>query len=351
VTAAKPIAAVDVFCGVGGMTHGLFQEKIKVVAGIDNDETCKYAYEKNNQAKFLQSDIRTLKPKDVAALYPKGHVRLLVGCAPCQPFSGYTSKKPKGDRWSLLYAFADLIEGVQPDIVSMENVPGLERFRKPPIFDQFCQRLIDAGYHVSYSTVYCPDYGVPQTRSRLVLFGSKFAQVSLVPKTHARDKYVTVEASIKDLPLMGDGEVCPEDPLHRAPKLNEMNKARIQATPEGGGWQDWDSSLVLKCHKKKKGKSYSGVYGRMRWKAPAPTMTTLCTGIGNGRFGHPAQDRAITLREAAIFQTFPRTYKFVDPEVKFSAKAISRQIGNAVPVQLGRIVAKSIKAHLEEHNG
>jgi DNA (cytosine-5)-methyltransferase 1 len=345
---SKPVVAVDLFCGVGGMTHGLVKEGVKVLAGIDNDASCKYAYEKNNAATFIKADIRTLDPQKVIDLYPKRSYKLLIGCAPCQPFSGYTSKKPKGDKWSLLYKFADLIDTVKPDIVSMENVPGLARFKKPRIFAQFCQRLKDAGYTVSYSTVYCPDYGVPQTRSRLVLFASKYGEVALIDKTHKKDQYTPISKVIKHLPKIEDGEICPTDPLHRTPKLGETNKKRIQATPEGGGWRDWDKSLLLKCHKKKKGKSYTGVYGRMSWNAPAPTMTTLCTGIGNGRFGHPEQDRAISLREAAIFQTFPEKYAFADPKVKFNAKAISRQIGNAVPVRLGKVIARSIKRHLIE---
>ena len=342
--------AIDLFCGVGGMTHGLVKEGINVAAGIDNDPTCKYAYEKNNAAKFLQADIREIKASEIKALYPKGHTRILVGCAPCQPFSGYTSKQPKGDKWSLLYSFADLIEKTQPDIVSMENVPGLLKFKRPRIFNEFTQRLKDAGYHVTHSIVYCPDYGIPQTRSRLVLFASKYGDIKLIDKTRKQGEYKTVEDTIKNLPELSDGETCPDDPLHKAAKLSPMNKRRIEATPPAGGWKDWDKDLVLKCHTKKKGKSYVSVYGRMRWDSPAPTMTTLCTGIGNGRFGHPEQDRAISLREAALFQTFPKKYAFIDPAVKFCAKAISRQIGNAVPVTLGRVVAKSIKEHLAEHN-
>lgn len=345
------VSAIDLFCGVGGMTHGLVKEGIRVVAGIDNDSSCKYAYEKNNSAKFIEADIRKLKASDVHAFYPKGHKRVLVGCAPCQPFSGYTSKQPKGDKWNLLYSFAELIERVEPDVVSMENVPGLIRFKTPPIFDEFVKRLEAAKYQVSHSIVYCPDYGVPQTRSRLVLFASRLGKIEIIPKTRREDEYKTVSETIGHLPVIDHGETWPKDLLHRAAKLNDINLERIKATPAGGGWKDWDKRLVLKCHSKKKGRKYCSVYGRMNADAPAPTMTTLCTGIGNGRFGHPDQDRAITLREAALFQTFPMTYDFVNPEKKFSAKVIARQIGNAVPVQLGKVVARSIKAHLEAHSG
>lgn len=346
----RNVSAIDLFCGVGGMTHGLYKEGVNVVAGVDLDSSCQYAFEKNNAAKFIQADIRKIKASEINALYPKGHVRILVGCAPCQPFSGYTSKKPKGDKWSLLYSFADLVEKTQPDIISMENVPGLLKFKNPPIFEEFTQRLKDNDYHVTHSIVYCPDFGIPQTRSRLVLFASKFGEIKLIGKTRTKADYKTVEETIKHLPEISDGETCPKDPLHKAAKLSPMNKRRIRATPLGGSWKDWKDELVLKCHTKKKGKSYGSVYGRMRWDAPAPTMTTLCTGIGNGRFGHPEQDRAISLREAALFQTFPKNYAFIDPAARFSAKAIARQIGNAVPVTLGKVVAKSIKDHLAKHN-
>lgn len=344
---ALGVSAIDLFCGVGGMTHGLYKEGINVVAGVDLDSTCKYAFEKNNAAKFIEADIRTIKPSELAALYPKGDLKLLAGCAPCQPFSGYRGKVPKSDKWDLLYSFADLAAALQPDLVTMENVPGLLRFKDPPIFDHFCAKLRENGFKVWSDTVFCPDYGIPQTRTRLVLLASKLGEIELVKPTRKKDEYKTVEETIAHLPAIADGETSKKDPLHRASKLSPTNMKRIKATPAAGGWRDWDSSLVLTCHSKDTGKSYCSVYGRMRWDAPAPTMTTLCTGIGNGRFGHPEQHRAISLREAALFQTFPVSYDFIDPEVKFSAKAISRQIGNAVPVTLGKVIARSIREHLK----
>lgn len=125
---------------------------------------------------------------------------------------------------------------------------------------------------------------------------------------------------------------------------------RIKSTPQKGSWKDWDESLILDCHKKESGKSFGSVYGRMYWDEPAPTMTTLCTGLGNGRFGHPEQDRAISLREAAMFQTFPKSYKFFSPKEEISITKASRYIGNAVPPQLGKITAKSIKIHLKKYH-
>ena len=121
------------------------------------------------------------------------------------------------------------------------------------------------------------------------------------------------------------------------------------ATPYGGSWKDWPEELQLECHKKDGGKSFGSVYGRMVWDEPAPTMTTECTGIGNGRFGHPEQNRAISAREAALIQTFPATYKFFPNEQEVSLAKASRYIGNAVPPRLGEVIAESIKQHIRTH--
>jgi DNA (cytosine-5)-methyltransferase 1 len=134
--------------------------------------------------------------------------------------------------------------------------------------------------------------------------------------------------------------------LHRARNLSPLNVKRIRATPEGGSWKDWDDSLVLKCHKKESGQTYKSVYGRMKWDDVSPTLTTQCTGYGNGRYGHPEQDRAISLREAAILQSFPKHYEFINPKEKFYPTVIEQHIGNAVPVRLSAVIAKSVKKHL-----
>jgi len=201
---------------------------------------------------------------------------------------------------------------------------------------------------VSWQIVNAQDYGIPQRRKRLILFGSKYGRIDLIEKTVKEGKFKTVKEAIGNLPAVEDGVSHPLDPLHRARKLTDLNKKRILATKEGGSWRDWDDSLKLECHKKENGKEFGSVYGRMKWNDVAPTMTTYCTGLGNGRFGHPEQNRAITLREAALLQSFPRNYDFIDPESVFSAPKIARHIGNAVPVDLGVVIAKSIKNHIIE---
>lgn len=159
-----------------------------------------------------------------------------------------------------------------------------------------------------------------------------------------------VKDAIGHLPPVEDGVHHPDDFLHRARKLSDINKKRICATKEGGFWREWDKSLWLKCHKRKSGKEFRSVYGRMKWNEIAPTMTTYCVGLSNGRFGHPQQDRAITLREAALLQSFPETYEFIDNSKQYNLMTIARHIGNAVPVDLAVAVAKSIKKHLHKND-
>jgi len=345
----KKIKVIDLFCGIGGLTHGLIKEGLDVVAGIDNDPSCKFGYEYNNRTVFIGKDILDVSAKDVNELFGsrKETIRVLAGCAPCQPFSKLNQKKITEKQLEPLGKFAQLIEEVQPDIVSMENVSGLADDEKYPIFKTFIDTLKRNGYDYKYEIVDVSEYGVPQSRKRLVLLASKFGSIELIKRTH-KNKKVTVRDVISGLEPIKDGEISTTDPLHRARKLSPLNLKRVKATPHNGGNSDsWNEALILKCHKKKSGKTYSHtVYGRMRWDQPAPTMTTQCIGLGNGRFGHPEQNRAISLREAALFQTFPKGYKFVDSTAPIVVAHIAKFIGNAVPVRLGSVIGRSIKEHL-----
>lgn len=342
-------SVVDIFCGIGGLSYGFLSEGFKIAAGIDFDNTCQFAYEKNNKAKFINEDIAKVNASDLNKLFEKGKRKILIGCAPCQPFSSYTfrDKNKKKSKWSLLYEFTRLIRDVEPEIVSMENVAQLVNFKKPPVFDDFLDSLHEMGYYVNFEVVNCPDYGIPQSRKRLVLLASKYKEIKLLPKTHSSDNYVTVKDTIGNMPAITDGETDEKDKLHFSRRLSPLNKKRIMVTPYGGSWKDWPENLLLSCHKKESGKSYKSVYGRMKWEKPGPTITTHCVGYGNGRFGHPEQHRAISLREAALLQTFPMTYEFFPESKGFSSVIIARQLGNAVPVLLGQVIAKSIKAHIK----
>ncbi|HYH75803.1 MAG TPA: DNA cytosine methyltransferase [Candidatus Saccharimonadales bacterium] len=337
---------IDLFCGIGGLTHGLKNVGFDVVAGIDNDKTCEYGYEASNGADFIAKDIADVHASELEKLYKGAKYKVLIGCAPCQPYSKLNRRSYTKEKQTPIEKFAELVEQLKPDIVSMENVRGLANKEKYPIFGKFLNTLEKNGYKYSYQVINTSDYGVPQSRNRLVLLASRHGDIALIEKTHKEHK-VTVKDVISNLQPLKDGEASDSDPLHRARKLSPLNKTRISLTPKDGGDQrSWPEELLLECHKKPSGKSFTSVYGRMRWDQPSPTMTTQCTGIGNGRFGHPEQDRAITLREAALFQTFPTDYKFYDPKKDVPMGQVAKFIGNAVPVRLGEVIGESIRNHL-----
>ncbi|GAE50582.1 MULTISPECIES: DNA cytosine methyltransferase [Xanthomonas] len=342
-----PVACVDLFCGAGGLTHGLKRQGIWVRAGIDVDPACRFPYEHNNAgAKFLEKDVESLGATDINRHFLKSKYSLLAGCAPCQPFSTYAKGKDtsKDAKWGLLKSFARLVKETQPDLVTMENVPQLPTHE---IFQEFLEAF--DGYHTWYGVVDCREYGIPQKRKRLVFLASRLGDIKLIDPTHSR-KHKTVKDTIGNLPELSAGQTDIKDPLHTAAGLNETNLKRIRQSKPGGTWADWDSDLVAACHKEESGKTFGSVYGRMRWNEPAPTMTTLCYGFGNGRFGHPVQDRAISLREAAIFQTFPKNYQFTEKGQPIHFRTVGRLIGNAVPVRLGEIIALSFRQHLKDLN-
>jgi len=340
------IAAVDLFCGAGGLTHGLLAESITVRAGFDIDSACQYAYEKNNDAPFIIKDVTKIKGKEINKLFAKNEIRLLAGCAPCQPFSKYTQgKDAKADqKWKMLYEFARLVKEAKPEIVTMENVPQLIRHK---VYQDFVSQLEALKYKVWTGVVFCPDYGIPQTRQRLVLLASRLGEITLIPPTHSKEEYQTVKEVIGHLPKIKHGERSKHDRLHTSSTLSAVNVKRIKASKPEGSWMDWDSDLVAACHKKPGRATYRSVYGRMSWKKPSPTITTQFIGFGNGRFGHPEQHRALSLREGALLQTFPEQYEFTPLEKPVVLKHIARMIGNAVPVKLGEVIGKSIFMHVE----
>ncbi|NOT62887.1 MAG: DNA (cytosine-5-)-methyltransferase [Acidobacteria bacterium] len=342
----KSVSAVDLFCGAGGLTHGLRLEGVNVAVGIDLDPTCEYPFEHNNDSEFLCADVAELTGDSLRDYYPARAVKLLAGCAPCQPFSTYSQghRNDADDRWTLLRHFARLIKELRPELVTMENVPKL---RDHEVFTDFVQTLKDLAYHVTYQVVDCREYGIPQNRKRLVLLASQLGEIELQKPTHAKKDFVPVRQVIGRLEKLAAGSISKRDPLHRTSALREKNLERIRASKPGGTWRDWDKKLVADCHNQRSGKTYPSVYGRMSWDKPAPTITTQCYGFGNGRFGHPEQDRAISLREAALFQTFPPDYAFAEPDDPISFRKTGRLIGNAVPVKLARVIAQSILTHLK----
>lgn len=344
-----PIQVIDLFCGVGGLTRGLLDSNLNVIAGIDNDATCEYAYNENNQIPFHCRNIRDVTGDEINNIYDDNNIKVLVGCAPCQPFSTMRFKlgeaNQEDEKYDLLLEFGRIIRETLPDIISMENVP---QIMKTNVYTQFISILEELNYSYSAQVVYCPDYGISQSRRRFVLLASRHGDIQLIPATHNRNE-VFVADFIQNIPPIGAGEVHPNDPMHRTARLSDKNIQRIQASIPGGTWRDWPEDLRCDCHKKESGQTFSSVYGRMRWNQIGPTITTQFYCYGTGRYGHPEQDRALTLREGALLQTFPENYNFINPNKQFSLKDIARHIGNAVPVRLGEIIGISINNHLELH--
>ncbi len=341
-TTSSLISAVDLFCGAGGLTYGLERSGISVKAGVDLDPTCRYPYVTNNKAEFIQSDVADLKLSDIEGYFKGAKYSLLAGCAPCQPFSTYGRSRPGGRQngdWALVLAFGRLAKELKPDLVTIENVPQLADHK---VFQTFLGSL--SGYKVQWRIVECADFGIPQSRRRLVLIGSRLDLPLDLP--NAKCEIRTVRNTIAHLPKLEAGQTDSNDRLHTASRLSKLNLQRIKASKPGGTWRDWHDSLLAECHRRETGSTYPSVYGRMMWDEVAPTMTTQCFGYGNGRFGHPDQDRAISLREAAMLQTFPQSYEFVPENELVRFSRLGRLIGNAVPVALGEAIGQAIVNHV-----
>lgn len=349
---SKKIVAVDLFCGAGGLTYGLESAGINVKLGVDIDPACEHPIEANSKAKFLQADVANLDVTPIQKVFRSGKFTLLAGCAPCQPFSTYSraAKQKHGEKagskrnedWRLVEHFSNVIRKTQPDLVTMENVAPLAL---QPIFKEFLKGL--EGYWVDWRVVECSTLGLPQTRKRLVLLASKLGPIS-IPEFGISLK--TVKSTIGQLPAISAGEQDSTDRLHRASSLSPINLERIKNSVPGGTWRDWPDDLRASCHVKDTGATYPSVYGRMEWDAPAPTITTQCFGYGNGRFGHPEQDRAISLREAAMLQGFPQNYSFIPDDEPVSFSTVGRLIGNAVPVTLGKVVGELLMQHVSKYH-
>lgn len=343
------IGCVDVFCGVGGLTHGLAKGGVSVIAGIDIDPECRFPYEANNDSRFLELDIRNVSGSQLRELWAEHRYSLLAGCAPCQPFSTYGRRKdkqaPSKRKWDLVTDFGRLVAESCPDFVTMENVPQLVNH---DVFQEFISSL--KGYEVSFKVVDCVEYNVPQTRKRLVLLASRLGRIQMIaPRSlMSGEQLPTVRSAISQLKPLQAGEADPNDLLHSACRLSELNLKRIKASRPGGTWREWSPALIAKCHRRDSGETYPSVYGRMEWDEPAPTITTQSFGYGNGRFGHPDQDRAITLREAAVLQTFPKSYRFLPCGERVRYSILGRLIGNAVPVSIGEHIAHSLFNHLAQ---
>ena len=336
------ITAVDFFCGCGGTSYGFKKAGIDVKIGIDVDPKCKEIYEKNIKgSRFICKDLTVIKPEELLVEFDIcDNTKLLFSaCAPCQPFSTHFRGIKNDSRKNLLLDFLRFIEFYQPDYLFIENVPGIQTDTNNNILDRFKKRLRKLNYYFESNIVDTKDYGVPQSRKRFILIGSLNyynVSISMPPETHGKGlkPYKTVKDAIGYLPRIKAGSKHKTINAHSCRSLSELNLLRMKATPKNGGDRiSWPKNLQLDCHKTHNG--HSDVYGRMKWDIPSPALTCKCISISNGRFGHPTQNRAISLREAASIQTFPKSFKFND-----NLEQMSKQIGNAVPPQLATVFGK-----------
>jgi len=341
------IQVADFFSGCGGTSAGLRQAGMQIVLGIDADPDAAATFQLNfPEAHFIQKDIRLVRTRDLKCYFDPACPVLFSACAPCQPFSKQNRAKRRADvRASLLDELHRFVRHLKPDYIFLENVPGIQRVRsrRGPLA-RFLRLLATLGYNVNCQVVDFLDYGVPQTRRRFVLSASRSGNVCLPRPTHGtrhgNTPRSTVWEWIGDLPAIPAGGKSENIPNHEAAALSPLNLRRIASTPEGGDRRDWPDALVLDCHQGHEG--HTDVYGRLHKDRPASTLTTRCISYSNGRFGHPTQHRALSVREAASLQTFPRDFLFVG-----SLAAMAIQIGNAVPVLFARKFGESTLDHAE----
>ena len=329
------IKAIDFCCGAGGLTRGLLDAGISVVAGVDNDKRLRKTYEHNNRpSRFIAENIADVRINELRAELgvQSTDTILYAACTPCQPFSTLNAAKSDDGKKSLLLEFARIVAQCPPDFIIVENVPGLHNAIGQNIYQQFMFVLKKNGFLAESDLLDAKHFGVPQTRKRFILIASKHGQPRL-PAPTTRENPTTVRECIAKYPPLAAGEESTKFPNHASRKLPPHHRRIVKAIPlDGGSRNDVpDTSILLKCHQRHP-KAHKDVFGRMAWNEPSPTLTCRCTDVYCGRFIHPEQHRGISLREAAALQTFRDNYEFFGKS--FLEK--SGQIGNAVPVQLAR---------------
>jgi DNA (cytosine-5)-methyltransferase 1 len=337
----KKLKAVDFFCSVGGVSLGFKQAGIEVLGGIDIDQSCQETYEKNIQAKFLPADVSNLDKKEVGKFFKirrNQNNLVFVGCSPCQYYSNIKTDKTKSCKTRLLLAdFQEFVDYYRPGYVFIENVPGLDRKPESPL-GQFKSFLAENGYVFDDDVLNAKYYGVPQNRRRYVLIATRIKDDIKLPEAN-RKEIVTVKEAIgnpEKFPPIKHGSIDQSVFQHSSAKLSSINFKRINSTPhDGGGRLNWnDKNLQPACYDNHFG--HTDVYGRMFWDKPSPAITTRFVSYSNGRYGHPEQNRALSLREGATLQSFPEDFIFYSN----SQGTVAKMIGNAVPPKLAESIGK-----------
>ncbi len=341
----EELKAIDFFSGAGGLTYGLRQAGILVVAGLDNDKTCKATYEKNNpRSVFLEKDVTKYSPEELEndlKLKRNDDALLFAGCAPCQYWSIiHTTKEKSKKTKDLILDFQKYIEYFLPGFILVENVPGISSKTGSPMVS-FIKTIKKLGYvFMDHDVVDMSKHGIPQKRRRFTLLASRIAEVSL-PRANGKKKTVKdVLGERNGFPKIPAGTKDSSRKIHTAAGLNKTNLERLKMTPPDGGdrtgWQK-KKKYALACFSSNSNK-FPDTYGRMWWNRPSPTITTKFYSISNGRFAHPEEDRGISLREGASLQTFPKDYEFVST----NTADIAKMIGNAVPPEFAKILGEQV---------
>jgi len=346
-TITPKIKAVDFFCSGGGMSYGMKRAGIEIIAGIDHDISCKETYESNIKgSEFIHADVFKLRVNELQkklSLKRNDDNLILIGCSPCQFWSIINTKKEKSEKSKdLLKEFRRFVEYFTPGYVVVENVPGLFRKKEESGLEDFVRWLKEHDYAVHFDLHDVSEYGVPQRRKRFTLIANRISDVELIPIPVKGEKKTVrdVIGSHNGFPTVKPGHRDTTDFMHTVAGLKQINLDRLAVTPKDGGTRLAyvnNENLAPPCHLGKTN-GFKDIYGRMWWDKPAPTITTKFFSISNGRFAHPDEDRAISLREGAVLQSFPKNYKFKTTSVAKTA----RMIGNAVPPKYASAVGKAI---------
>ena len=344
-TGRPTMRAIDFFCGAGGMSYGLMKAGIEVVAGLDLDQSCQATFEHNVKgAQFLAKDVTRLSVTElIEALEIKENddSLILTGCSPCQFWSKINTDRSKSRQSAfLLKEFARFVIELRPGWLAIENVPGIVN-KRGSVLPDFLRILGKSGYTCAHAVINLSHFGIPQTRQRFVLIANRLGISSDLP-TPLTVGPATVRSCLgkaNGFMSIKAGHRDQTSFMHTASGLSPINLSRIEKTPTDGGkrsaWND-DPNLALRAYEGRESQ-FSEVYSRMSWDKPAPTITTRFNSFSNGRFGHPEELRAISLREGATLQTFPKTYRFFG-----SMPVVARHIGNAVPPAFAKLLGQHI---------